>query len=123
MAAARDWKIDPITGELDLSTGMIVFVSGLDAIRQDVACRLKLQQGEWFLDPSRGLDFFGQVLVKNPNLGRLRAIFRAAILGAPGVKDITAMQLKLDRSTRSLAVTFTAATDLGALDSSVTLSA
>ena len=51
----------------------------LDGIRQQVMLRLGFFKGEWFLDEETGLPWYEEILVKNPNMIRVRDIFRTAI--------------------------------------------
>lgn len=112
---ARDLKLDPTTGDLELVAGDLVLVSGLDAIAQSARMRLLFFAGEWFADLDAGVPYFGEVLVKNPNPDQLRGIFRDVILGTEGVTDLLSLDLVYDGTARSVSITFTASTDLGLL--------
>ena len=106
-----DIKLDPVTHDIDLSSGGFELVDGVDAIRQHVAIRLQFFQGEYFLDESRGVPYFTDILVKNPDLVLIRSIFRQVILETPGVISITDYQLDLDAALRELSVSFFAQVD------------
>jgi hypothetical protein len=97
--------------ELDLSGGQPRFVSGADEVRQAIQARLSLVQGEWFLDPTAGMDLFGHVLVKNPNLALVKREIRTIILATAHVTGIVSLDLSLDRASRQLSATFVATTD------------
>jgi hypothetical protein len=102
-------------GDLLIQANDLVLNSGQTALEQDLASRLRTVRGEWFLDTSVGLPYFEDVFVKKPNLNAFRTELRAAIEATPGVVEVTALDLKLDNSTRQLAITFNARTDLGEL--------
>ena len=95
-------------GDLDLSDNEAHLVDGDDAIVQHAQIRLRLFRGEWFLDTRVGMPYYEQILVKNPDLVVVRALFRRAILETPGIEEITAFDLQFDASTRRMRLTFTA---------------
>lgn len=113
--AARDFKLDPATGDLAMEGGDLVFVVGGDSIASDLKARLQQFRGEWFLDHSDGVPMFESVLVKRPNIPALRAIFRDAIEAAPGVAELTELGFDYDNSARRLTITFRVTTDTGEL--------
>lgn len=78
-----------------------------DALRQHLQIRLQLFKNEWFLDPRVGMPYYDKILVKNPDLGSVRAIFRKAILDTPGVQSLDGLTLALDNPARVLSVDFT----------------
>jgi hypothetical protein len=103
-----DFKLDPVTGDLDLSTGDLQFVTGADAVAQHLLVRLRFYLGEWFLDTRVGIPYYSQILVKNPNLAAIRTTYRQAILSTPGVETLERMDLEFDAATRELALDFSA---------------
>lgn len=109
----RDWKSDPITGELAIENGDLVLSSGLESVRQDLSDRLSLVRGEWFLDPTAGIPLFDSVLVKSPDVALVASLYRKAILGTEGVRSITSFVMTFDRRARSASIVFSADTDLG----------
>lgn len=101
-----DLKLDPASWDLDLTSGGLALTddaSGQTAA-QGVAVRLKLFQGEWFLDTRIGVDYWGTILKKNPNLADIEAAIRSAILATPGVSHIVNYVQVLDRASRTLAI-------------------
>ena len=113
--AARDLRLDPDTGDLDVTGGQLALVSDSAAIAQAVRCHLSFFKGEWFLDITAGLPYFEQILVKNPNIPALNAVYEKAILAVPGVSSLVSLVLDYDSAARTLAVTFRATTDDGEL--------
>lgn len=113
--AQRDLRLDPTTGDLDVSGGTLHLTSGTEAIEQSIKIRLQFFKGEWFLDPTAGVDYFGEVLVKNPDTNAVAALFRAKILETPGVASVDSLKLDYDSQARTLSITFTGTDDTGAL--------
>lgn len=114
----RDLKVDFTNRRLVMEEGSLVFVTGAEAILQDVWLALGMFEGEWFLDLAKGFPYFRLVLVKNPNLDLIRAAYRDAILARRGVKELLELNLTFNRAQRSLTVSFRLSTDVGELASS-----
>lgn len=102
--------------DLDLSTGNLVFIDGLEAIRQDINIRLRFFKGEWFLNTEVGIPYFQKILGQKPRLNVIRDIYRTAILGTPGILAITALTVDFDRSSRKVSISFRATTSEGPLE-------
>lgn len=105
-----DLAINQTTGDLDMSHG-IHLVTGGEAVRQNVARRLRTILGEWFLDARVGIDYFGHVFVRNPNMMIIQSLFRRAIAGTPGVTSVEALSVTSNQTTRELTVSFRAVSD------------
>jgi len=95
-------------GELDLSRDDLRFVTGADAVAQQLKIRLRFVKGEWFLDQRVGLPYRSQIWVKNPNLAAIQSVYRRAIATTPGVDELQRIDLALDAATRELSVSFSA---------------
>ena len=104
--------------ELDLAGGQLNLVGGAAWVRQAIETSLSLVKGEWFLDPTLGMPYFDQVLVKNPNLSLVRSVFKKAILAVPHVTGLPTLDLSFDRAARELSLSFVATTDLGLVSGS-----
>lgn len=111
----RDLHLDPLTGDLDLSMGDLYLVQDLNAIRQEAEIRMRFFLGEWFLDVTSGLPYFQNILVKAPNLNAIKTILSTEILKVTGVKSLLKIELDFDRVRRTLAVAWSANTDIGKL--------
>jgi hypothetical protein len=103
--ASHDMHID--------GAGLIVTVSGADAVRQNVLTALRLFRGEWFLAVSRGMPWFGEVLVANPNIRVIEFELRRTVLRIRGVTGIREMDLDFDRGTRELSISIEIDTEYG----------
>ena len=99
-------------GDLDLSTNDFQLVDGVDAIRQELQIRYRFFLGEWFLDPDEGVPYVRDVLKKNPNLARVRALLTEVARTTPGVASVDNLDLDLDVGTRTLTVTLDLAADV-----------
>jgi hypothetical protein len=87
-------------------------VNSPEAVAQAVLTRLRLIQGEWFLDTTAGMPWPTQVIGKYTT-GTADAAIRACILGTTGVTEITAYSSSIDSTTRKLTVTATITTLYG----------
>jgi hypothetical protein len=100
--AARDLAIDLLSRELVITNGDLTLTSGLASVLQDVLMGLSFWQGEWFGDPSYGVPYRQEILVKSPDLAKIRAIFRSFFLSRLGVTQVVSMDLGFDGNTRAL---------------------
>lgn len=102
-----DVKLDA-DGDIDLTDGNMTLVTDDDAIVQQITIRLQLLLGEWFLDKRVGMPLFEDVFKKNPDLTRVRSIYRQTILTTPGIASFEEFTLVVDGATRTLSVDFIA---------------
>ena len=89
----RDLALDPTTGDLLLTRGAdglrrASLTSGAGAVRQKLALRLGLSQGEYPLDTSVGIPYFGTVFSKASGRRVAESLFRRAIATCPGVRSV-----------------------------------
>lgn len=99
---------NPVEGDLALSGGTLVFTTDFSTeVAQRIRGRLRMFLGEWFLDQRLGLPYFQRVLVKNPSLRILRAIFGAVIQNTAGVQSVDSLTPSIDVRTRTLSLDFT----------------
>jgi hypothetical protein len=103
-----DIRLNPETWDLDFSGGDLSFTTGLERTEQFLRQRLSFFLAEWFLDESEGIDYFDRVLVKNPRVEELDAIFKSTILDTPGVLELLEFDLELDGSSRAAFLSFRA---------------
>jgi len=114
-----DFALNDDGDEFADKTGLAM-TGDLPGIKQQTTLRLGFFKGEWFLDEERGIPWYEEILVKNPNLIRIREIFREAILSVSGNKELTQMNLLLSSYIRRLDLDFRASTDLGELGITLT---
>jgi hypothetical protein len=106
---------NPVEHDLRLTNGHLTFLEGHEAIAQKVKIRLWFVRGEWYLDQREGIPYWTRVLVKNPDIPALEAMFRRVIQGTPGIAVVERLSLTLDRATRAATLDFAARTDEGAV--------
>lgn len=94
-------------GDLSLTT------TSQQELRQTIKTTLSTYLGEWFMGTTVGIDYFGQILVKNPDMGAVNAMILGAILDIPGIVQVTSYRFVPDYRTRKLSITFTARTTTG----------
>lgn len=108
--------------DLDLDLlGRASLVDGAERIAQQIKITLLAFLGEWFLDTTFGVPYFDSVLVKSPDRSGIEAIFRARIRDVPGVLQVRALQLQIERQLRVLRVTVDVDTTFGRLERVVLL--
>lgn len=113
---ARDLQIDSLTGDLVITDGDFAWVTGIDAIEQDIRLSLSLFQEEWFLDLTAGVPYHQKILgQKPPRLLAIREIFRQQLLAVPGVLEVLALDVAFAANTRTLSVAWRVSTDEGDL--------
>jgi hypothetical protein len=115
----RDILLDDAGNRL-LSGNDYAIADGLPAVGQGIATRVKLYRGEYWLDESLGVEWFGKVLVKNPNPLVIRAEIAAAIAAQPDVSTVRGVSYTFDARTRSAAVSYVAASTEGVASGTVT---
>lgn len=106
----------PTYGDLVLTNGNLTLVSGTQEILQSIFSTLRTFLGEWFLDNTIGVDYFGQILTKNPDQGLIDSILLAAIQDVPGVQSVTQFSSSVDFVNRVLSVSFQAQTTQGTVN-------
>jgi hypothetical protein len=103
-------------GDLDITEADgLRFTTGLTAIKQGVRRRMQMFLGEWFLDESLGVDYWGSVLGQKFNEARVLQAFRPALLASPGVISIDSLSASFDGATRTVTVNWAIVTSLGKL--------
>ena len=109
--AFEDYYI--VGGDLELNTsGKFVGVEGSARVAQAVKIRLDAAIEEWQFNTTVGVDWFGIVLVKNPDITLIRANLVYQIQDVPGVDRVTKMEMSI-LADRLLSVTWSALTDKG----------
>jgi hypothetical protein len=74
MATITTRALDPVTWNPQYGNGQNNFISDLQAMVQIIACRLKLFQGEWFLNLLDGLPMFQSMLGSSASPQNIQAI-------------------------------------------------
>lgn len=96
--------------------------AGTNNVQQDILQRLSFFLGEWFLDNTIGLPWFQQILVKNPDISKIDALFVNTILGTPGVVNLASYSFTPNFAQRTLKIAFSAVTTSGTVNYSGSIS-
>lgn len=109
-------------GSHDIVLGRTGFerVNGIALTKQLVKCRLLTVLGEWAPDPSLGLPWFDEIMIKGQRLPILEGMFRDCIKGTDHVLDLLSLNLSLDVGSRTLTVSFEAISDWGEFEDTIT---
>lgn len=110
--ALTDIAINPATGGLDTRGGLRL-TRGPDTVAQHIRQMLITRLGELPYDTTKGVDWFGTILVKNPNLALVQAEILRVVRDIGGVEAITNYTQALTPSTRTLNVSFRVVTTEG----------
>lgn len=107
-----------IDGDLAISASSpsIYFLSGLDAVTQQISIAIRLWKGNWFLDLDLGIDWLGKILGQKPNPRTVASLFRERILGIEHVISVPDIAVTFEGPTRTLKVTFNVLTEFGLLE-------
>jgi hypothetical protein len=84
------------SGEWVTQNGDFLTVAGADAVPQGIRIRLRLFEGECYLDESKGVPYIDQIFVKNADALVVRALLQDAIAGTPDVVNVVGAQLITD---------------------------
>ena len=105
-----DLYIDPTTRDLWVGdAGEVRLTAGVpESAAQRIAITLLMYAGEWFLDLTAGVNYYRDVLVKNPDFSAIRSLFRAKVAEDPYVVDVPRMDLTFDAQARTLSIAFDA---------------
>lgn len=121
--ALRDMALDPTTGDLMLDQGDIVFNRGVEAIASDIKSRCltfgpgvvpddgEEIPGEWFLDTSIGVNYWGKVFRGAVAEADARDAFVQEIAKTPGVLEVRRVVSSI--TDREFELRFDVLTDLG----------
>jgi hypothetical protein len=92
------------SGDYQIGQGQANFwINQANGVGQKVTCRLKLWEGEWFLDNTIGTPYLQQIL--GYNTASLRDIaLQAVIIQTPGVSAISSYVSNADPATRKFTV-------------------
>ena len=111
----NDIYIDAKTHDIVIENNDLVIITDADRVRQQIDIKLKLWQGEWFLDTEFGTPYLSQILGKRISLNGAVAAIKQAILECADVIEITALKYNFIRVERRLAVEFECRTNYGAI--------
>lgn len=91
-------------GYLSIENGKPVFLSDLDAVAQNIYQTLRLFQGEFFLDITKGIPYKQSIFKKSTPYQYISSIFEAAVLGVNGVISIEKFDYDYTAATREFKI-------------------
>ena len=109
----KDFALNPDTGDMLLEDSSFHFVEGVQAVVQKVAMTFAMFLGEWFLDLTKGFPYREEILVKNPDLDKIRRRYEKTLTDIEEIIEVQKLELNFDRATRNLQVNFRALSSEG----------
>lgn len=109
----KDILLDLVTHDLKIENFDLSLVTGIDRVLQNLKIRLWFFFTEWFLDTSKGVPFFQEIMIKNPDLNSNEALLKDVIIGTVDVLEILSFDLNFDSATREQVVNFEVNTTFG----------
>jgi hypothetical protein len=103
----------PIKNDLSFNKMDLLLVDGLDYVKQKLMIRLQFFFGEWYLDTTKGVKYYDEVLIQNPTLSRVQSILKAVISETTGVNKLLSFSADFSRVGRTLDLKFTVDTIYG----------
>ena len=92
-----------------------------DSVRQAIRIRLLWFAGEWRFNTDFGVPYYDEVLVKNPNIEKIKLILNREIRNVDEVTDVRNMSIQMDNQNRAASVSFTVYTSQEIFDMEVAL--
>lgn len=77
-------------------------LSEIDYVVQKIKRRLRIIKGEWFLDANAGISYYEDVLVKNPDLAKIKILYIRALQEITEITQIEKLDMTLDSAKRKL---------------------
>lgn len=117
-----DWELnnDPLSPDFgDLVVGDFVdhTVSTIDGLVQRLRIRLQVFFGEWFLDNTRGVPYFQEILEKGTSYDQISQAIKLIIAQTPDVKKINSFSIKdSDIINRKIIISFSVSSIFGDIE-------
>jgi len=108
-----------IDGDLVVSGGRFVEISGASACRQRIELSIRLDQGSWFLNPDAGIDWWGIYDAKYVSDRLIRAEVERVLLADEEVTSIESLDVSFDNELRKITIKFKVATIYGSISGAV----
>ena len=104
MAGYVDIGIDDKTNDIAHADGLIGYVNLENETIQRVRTCLRRIEGEWFLDVTAGLPYFGGQMLGGKDFEYVKMLIREEVLAIEGVQKVTDINLILDPPTKRVSV-------------------
>ena len=79
-------------------------ISITDSVRQAVRIRLLWFFKEWRFAPAYGVPYFEEILVKKPNVQRIKRIIRSEVMSVKEVRDARNITIDINKAKRMAVV-------------------
>ena len=100
-----------LTQDGDLQISENGDISLTESIIQAIRIRLLWFFQEWRFAPRYGVPYYEEILVKNPNLARIRRIIKNEILSVEGVNSVKHVTVDYDKPSRVARISYAAMID------------
>ena len=100
---AYDFAISILTNDISIKGGKIALANGNAETVQRVKMRLQWLVGEWFLDTTKGLPWFQEIL-GDKNTNNAVMLIRDQITSTSGVDRVSTINVRFDAQKRELAI-------------------
>lgn len=91
-------------GDLKIEGYNLAKIDNVDLVQQRLLVNLKFFFGEWFLDNTKGVPYYGNVLGKPIDPKIAEATIKQAVLSSYGVDELKELKFDLTSSTRALKI-------------------
>lgn len=95
------------------------FADGTQAVKQGIACRVRLFRGEVWLDEDLGVDYLGRVFVRGASPAVINGEVSAAIAATPDVTAVRETSFAVDAE-RHATIDYTVSSTAGTTSGTVT---
>ncbi len=108
MGTPWDFKFDKDSDDLMLDSNyqLAVTETFADIVALRIRTRLRTILGEHFLNRNLGVAYFEEIMVKNPDLSKVKNLLLVALSGVEGVSKVLQFDPIFESSTRTYRVTF-----------------
>lgn len=82
-----------------------------NSITQRIKIKLQWSLNEWKWNREKGLPYFEELLIKNPDVDYFKGVIREAIFDIPEVTAVQSVDISIDSLRRSATIRFAVLTD------------
>lgn len=100
-----DIKLDPLTHDIDLTSGGEMFTDNASVVAQRVKIAILLKRGEWFRNTSEGIPYYQEFFKRKNNKQAVDSFMVTYIGQVEDVARVVDYRSTLDVVTRALNIT------------------
>lgn len=101
---SADFKLTQLQWDLSVVDGKLATVAESEEVMQRTRIRLQRDRGEWFLNTTVGLPWYGNGILGSKNPARSELLIRQEIMATVGVSAIVEFNPLWDDAARELAL-------------------